>query len=460
MKKIAIIGGGPAGLICAHQLKDIAEVTIFERGQGLKERTSITEGLGGAGSFSDGKFNLSPYIGNRLTEILPVQEVADAINTVDKIFIEYGADSKTIKKSEFPEKFKRDCRANGFSLIQGQTRHWGTDVGRKVIENIIEDIKDDVKIITEASVNNFFHILSGERISVLFNQILNAFDYVIIAVGRSGADWIDSVYKYPSEMGPILGDGKDVVLPFKAGANDIGIRYECENDVFEEFYQWSYEPKISIRSSFDERVRLFCSCLKNGVVALEEYQHLGIDCVNGHSFSENSDEKQSGNANFAILVTTQFTEPFKDPYGYCKSICQTANTLAGGGVLVQSYADFCKKRRSTWKRIFENGVSPSLTENVVPGDLSYAIPYRQMVGIAEFIEQLEGVFPGVSKGLMYFPEVKMYANEAIIDEKRLNYMGNPNIFPVGDCSAWTRSLAGAAAHAKLVSDRIKDDLRS
>jgi uncharacterized FAD-dependent dehydrogenase len=446
--KIGIIGSGPAGMILAHELMDIAQVWLFERGEDIDGRLvnpspNVTEGFGGAGAFSDGKFNLSPLIGNRLTEILPSNTIDKAIKEADSIFMRFGAPEGSIKMSDYPESFRRSCRENGFSLIHGSTRHWGSDVGQLVVKNIYEMIRNKVNILTntEAKIitpNKVRYSSSGRA------WINQDFDLIIVAVGRSGADFMSNLYE----------DGK---FPHLAGATDIGIRYECPNEVFEEFYQWSYEPKISIRSSFDERVRLFCSCLKDGVVALENYVHLNIACVNGHGFSPDSGVEPSGNANFAVLVTTQFTEPFNDPVTYCNSICKTANTLAGGGVLMQTYSDFKKGRRSTIKRILENGVNPSFPE-AVAGDLSYVIPYRQMMGISEFIEALEGVFPGVKRGIMYFPEVKMYSQEANINHDGLHYQGIPSVYPVGDCSGWTRSLAGAAAHALLVAQKIKEKI--
>ena len=439
--KIAIIGSGPAGLVSAAQLCDIADVTVFERGPDIDERNNVTEGFGGAGLNSDGKFNLSPLIGNRLTEILPINTVNRSIQLADAFFMTFGAPEGSVKQSDYPESFRRDCRRNGFSLIHGATRHWGSDIGQAVVSRIYEKLKSRINILT----NTEARIVTPTKIrysSAGKSWINQDFDIIVVAVGRSGADFMGHLYE-------------DGVFPHSAGATDIGIRYECPNEVFEEFYQWSYEPKISIRSSFDERVRLFCSCLKDGVVALEDYVHLNIACVNGHSYSSESGIEPSGNANFAVLVTTQFTKPFNDPVTYCNSICKTANALAGGGVLMQTYPDFKKGRRSTEKRIKENGVNPSYP-NAVAGDLSYAIPYRQMVGISEFLESLEGVFPGVKRGIMYFPEVKMYSQEALIDPEELYYQGIPSVYPVGDCSGWTRSLAGAAAHALFVAEKIKE----
>jgi len=447
---IAIIGSGPAGMMLAYQLMDFANVWIFERGEGIHERLAVplpnvTEGFGGAGAFSDGKFNLSPFIGNRLTDIIASTIIERAIQDVDRFFLDFGAPEGSIKRSDYPESFRRECRKNGFSLIHGSTRHWGSDIGQLVVSNIYDAIKNNVKVITntEAKIITPTKIQYSSHGKAWFSQ---EFDIIIIAVGRSGADFMTDLYKTG-------------IYPHHAGATDIGIRYECSNEVFDEFYQWSYEPKISIRSSFDERVRLFCSCLHDGIVALEDYIHLNIACVNGHSFSQDSDEPPTGNANFAVLVTTKFTKPFNDPTTYCNSICKTANALAGGGVLMQTYSDFKKGRRSTDRRIIENGINPSFPQ-AIPGDLSYAIPYRQMIGISEFLESLEGVFPGSKQGIMYFPEVKMYSQEAIIDPKQLHYEGISNVYPVGDCSGWTRSLAGAAAHALLVAERIKEKINA
>jgi len=274
------------------------------------------------------------------------------------------------------------------------------------------DIKDDIRINDEV------------------------FDYLVLSVGRSGAWFMDSLY--------------NGILPHLTGATDVGIRYECNNEVFSSFYENSYEHKLSMRSSYDEVVRSFRACLKDGYVTYEKYKHSDINCVNGHSYTDGD----SGNANFAILVTVEFTKPFNNPNNYCKSICQTCNNLAGGGSLVQAHEDLLRKRRSTERRIKETGIVPSLP-SAVPGDISFALPYRHMCGIMEFIDALEGVFPGVRNGLMYAPEVKFYTNKAVITDE-LNYKGYHNIYPAGDCSGWTRSLAQAAAHGIIVGEKINN----
>jgi len=448
---VGIIGAGPAALIIAERLCAFADVTILDVGESLETRTSITEGFGGAGAFSDGKFNLEPKIGSRLTTIMSEHELSDKINEVDRFFINYGApdDADYIKESLFPRSFLRQCREAGFQLIAGATRHWGTDVGRTIVSNLYDVLKDKVTIHQNVRVDPLIHREGGVEVVATLESGSHSyfnFDELIIAVGRSGSTWMKEFYN-------------KTAMPHFPGATDIGVRYECPSEVFEECFQWTYEPKLSMISSRGEKVRLFCSCLDNGRVAIEKYVHNDVVCVNGHSYSADSGMPPTGNSNFAILVTTRFTAPYDDPDSYCRSICKIANTLAGSdsGVIVQAYRDFLKGRRSYDNRIQEAGVRPSCLE-AIPGDVSCIIPYRQMVGIVEFIDAAEKVFPGVSSGLMYCPEVKFYSSEADIDPVNLHFKGESKIYPVGDCSGWTRSLAGAAVHGYLVADKILEKL--
>jgi uncharacterized FAD-dependent dehydrogenase len=466
MKTVAIVGGGPASLVCAHQLMNVADVTIFERGDDLIQRAktkSLTEGLGGAGSYSDGKFTLSPKVGisQTLYDILGNVQIKQLMSQIDDFYVQFGAPhdennpEKYVKTADYSEGFKNRCRQAGFSLIdKTAVRHWGSDFAFNVVENIVKEISGKVEIICNVELLPKFEYKNGKIQLDLPGFSLKPYDYLILAVGRSGASWLKDFYDNTN-------------LPFIPGITDVGVRIECDQSVFEEFYtNYSFEPKLSKTSAFGERVRSFCSCLREGHVVLEEYKHIvdphgnPLYCVNGHSYSEDAKEiTVTGNSNMAVLVSCKFTEPFRDALGYSQSIGSLINTLSNGGVLLQAYKDFKRQRRSTDKRIVESGIVPSLKEGWIAGDLSFCIPYRTMRAIEEFVDGLEILFPGASNCLMYGAEMKLYSNEAKIDTKTFNYIGHDNIYCIGDGSGLTRALSMASIHGLIVSEKIREKIR-
>lgn len=457
--RVAIIGGGPAGLACAHSLMDVCEVTLYERGKSIGDRLKdpnpdITSGLGGAGAFSDGKVTLSPFVGTNqyLLDLYGDRFIANELQRVDKFFLDHGASEGQIKTAEYPEDFKRQCRIAQFDLIdRAAVRHIGTTSGGVVIQNIVSEMQNKVEIISECEVvpNLKFR---GDKIALSSSALTDEkeYDYVVLAVGRSGADWLRQLYEATE-------------LPYLPGVVDIGVRLETKAEVFDDFYKkYSYEPKLSRLSSFGERTRSFCACLNGyGHVAQESYAWLPdengnpLKLANGHSYSEGDTEHYSGNANLAILVSCQLTSPFKDAIGYARSIGRLVNVLADQNLLLQSYKDFKKQRRSTDKRIKESGITPSLQEGWMPGDVSLAIPHRIMKAIEEFVDNLAIIFPGVDSSLLYALEAKMYSNMAQVAEKKLHYEGYPNCYIAGDSSGLCRALSTSAMMGFLVADQIK-----
>lgn len=466
MKKIAIIGAGPAGLIAALKLMDSAEIDLYERGLSLKDRLNenpinTTSGIGGAGCMSDGKLTLHPQVGTSqvFLNIFGKNYIEKRLGEINNIFMELlGKKDIKIKNSEYSEEFKQKCRQAGFSLIdKSAVAHYGTEKARDIIKNMISIISNKINIFCEANIlPNFIYKNNKVELNININNslITKEYDYIILATGRSGAIWMRDLYTNSN-------------LPFVPGIVDIGVRVECIKDIFEYFYNnYSFDPKFSRLSSFGEKTRNFCSCLNNGEVALEEYKFI-IDhnnnpliCVNGHSYSEDyQNENPSGNANMAILVSCKFTQPFSDPIGYAQSIGKLVNTLADGGVLLQSYIDFKKQRRSKEERIKDIETVPSLKENWVAGDISFALPHRIVKAIEEFIDGMDILFPGfASTLLMYAPEAKLYSNQALIDEKELHYRGYNNIYPAGDCSGLTRSWSAASLHGLIIAEKIKEKI--
>jgi uncharacterized FAD-dependent dehydrogenase len=466
LKKIAIIGAGPAGLIAAMELMDSAEIDLYERGLSLEDRLkevpiNATCGIGGAGCMSDGKLTLHPQVGTSqvFLNIFGQNYIDKRLSELHHIFLDIlGQTDIKIKTSEYSEEFKQKCRQAGFSLInKSAVAHYGTENARDIIKNIISIIKNKVNIFCEANILPNFVFKSNKielNITIKESSITKEYDYIILATGRSGALWMRDLYENSN-------------LPFVPGIVDIGVRVECIKDIFEHFYEhYAFDPKFSRLSSFGERTRNFCSCLNNGEVTLEEYKFITdhnnnpLVCVNGHSYSEDyKNENPSGNSNMAILVSCKFTQPFSDPIGYAQSIGKLVNTLADGGVFLQSYLDFKKQRRSKEDRIKKIETVPSLQDNWVAGDISFALPHRIVKAIEEFIDGMDILFPGFANTLlMYAPEAKLYSNQALIDEKELFYCGHENIYPAGDCSGLTRSWSTASLHGLVIAERIKQNI--
>lgn len=468
-KNIAIVGGGPAALCCAFHLKDHCDVVIYERGKSLEDRladtnSDVTSGIGGAGTFSDGKLTLSPFVGTSqwmLDTYGPVF-IARQLQEIDQFYLAHGAPEGHLKVAEYSEDFKRQVRTAGFNIIdKAAVRHIGTESGAVVIGNILSAMKDKVRVLCEVEVVPNL-IFRGDQVEIQAtdkngNDVGGIFDYVVFAIGRSGAAWMKEVYE-------------NTELPFSPGIVDIGVRCETHSDVFSEFVAspyGSFDPKLSRLSSFGERTRLFCSCLSpKSFVCKESYSHIldengnPLILVNGHSFSSNDNDPEhySGNSNFSILVSLRLTKPFSDPIGYIRSIGHLSNVLADHSVLAQSYRDFKKQRRSTDLRIKETGIIPSIKDPVVFGDISLCLPYRTMKAIEEFVDSMAILFPGVDNCICHTLEAKFYNNCAKFAGKELHYEGFPAIYAVGDGSGATRSLSTSTLHGKLTAEKILEKL--
>lgn len=394
-------------------------------------------GFGGAGAFSDGKYNITNDFGGTLYEYIGKEKAIKLMEYVDQINVEYGGqDTKMF--STAGSSFKKVCMQNKLTLLEASVRHLGTDINYVVLENLYNLLKDKMDFFFNEPVQKVEIIDGGYRISTEKQQAEGA--QCIISVGRSGSKWMEDVCK-------------DLAIPTKSNRVDIGVRVEIPAVIFEHITDELYESKIVYRTEkFEDRVRTFCMN-PHGIVVNENTN--GIVTVNGHSFEDPS--KKTNNTNFALLVAKHFSEPFKDSNGYGESIARLSNML-GGGVIVQRFGDLERGRRSTKQRIEEGTVRPTL--NATPGDLSLVLPKRILDGIIEMIYALDKIAPGMANDdtLLYGVEVKFYNMEVELDENlETNHKG---LYVIGDGSGVTHSLSHASASGVYVADHIVNKYHS
>lgn len=439
---VIIIGAGPGGIFSAYELTKLRsdkKIAVFESGTSLEKRKcpidgekvkscihcqscAIMNGFGGAGAFSDGKYNITNQFGGTLHEYIGKKQATDLMNYVDKINLQYGGEG-TALYSTANTKIKKLCVENDLHLLDASVRHLGTDINYIVLENLYQELKDKVDFFFQSPVDKVEKVDQGYRITAK-GQGYEA-EQVIISAGRSGSKWMEGVCR-------------DLDIPTKSNRVDIGVRVELPANVFSHLTDELYESKIVYRTrQFEDLVRTFCMNPK-GVVVNENTN--GIVTVNGHSYED--PERHTENTNFALLVAKHFSEPFKDSNGYGESIARLSNML-GGGVIVQRFGDLIRGRRSNQKRLDEGFVTPTLA--ATPGDLSLVMPKRILDGIVEMIYALDKIAPGTANDdtLLYGVEVKFYNMEVQINENLETR--HEGLFVIGDCSGVTHSLSHASA---------------
>ena len=439
---VIIVGAGPGGIFTAYELEKIApekKVAVFELGRELQRRKcpidgekikscvkcpvcSIMSGFGGAGAFSDGKYNITNQFGGTLYEYVGKQKAIELMQYVDKINLAHGG-AGTKLYSTANTQIKRMCLENGLHLLDAQVRHLGTDINYVVLENLYAELKDQVDFHFNTAVESIEKTENGFMIHSSKGDFECA--RCVVSVGRSGSKWMESVCE-------------SLNIPTLSNRVDIGVRVELPADIFAHLTDELYESKIVYRTEkFEDLVRTFCMN-PHGVVVNENTN--GIVTVNGHSYEDPS--KHTENTNFALLVSKHFSVPFKDSNGYGESIARLSNML-GGGVIVQRFGDLVRGRRSTEARIRDSFVTPTLA--ATPGDLSLVIPKRILDGIIEMIHALDKIAPGTANDdtLLYGVEVKFYNMEVEINENLETAC--PGLYVIGDCSGVTHSLSHASA---------------
>jgi len=474
MKKydVIIIGAGPSGIFCAYELiqKNKAQnILLIEQGRNIKNRAcpisktkkclhckpycNITSGFAGAGAFSDGKllsyhlsmfnengdFYLGGNGGSFIKDYYSSAEIKDLLTYTDNIYLKFGAEPhlEGVENQEEIKKLQQKAFKEKLSLIDIPLRHLGTEKSQELYKKLQDYILDNgVEILFDTTVSNLI-VENGQAKGV---EVYSAFDdekaskeiktyfaeKVVIAVGRKGANWLsDMCHKHN--------------IKTEVGSVDIGVRYELSNSVMEKVNKLLYEGKFIGRTqTFNDRVRTFCQN-PSGFVSAEVYKN-DLMLVNGHSYKD----KKSGNTNLAILVSHKFTHPFNKPIEYGINVAENVNRLSNGGILVQRLGDIFRGRRTWQEDLDKNKVRPTL-ESAIPGDITYAIGYRTMTDILEFIRSVDKVVEGFAnpENLLYAPEIKFYSNTVVVDK---NFETNiKNLYSIGDGGGLTTGLMMASA---------------
>ena len=448
---VIIIGAGPGGIFTAYELtrlKPELKVAVFEAGHALNKRhcpidgdkiktcigcksCSIMSGFGGAGAFSDGKYNITNDFGGTLYEYIGKKRALELMHYVDEINMRYGGEGCKLY-STAGTRFKTQCIQHDLHLLDASVRHLGTDINSVVLENLYNELKDQVSFFFDTPVESVQVIDGGYEIVCKAGTFTCA--DCVISVGRIGSKWMEQV----------CGELK---IPTKSNRVDLGVRVELPAEVFAHLTDELYESKIVYRTKqYGDKVRTFCMNPKGAVV---NENTNGIITVNGHSYEDPA--RQTENTNFALLVSKHFSEPFKDSNGYGESIARLSNML-GGGVIVQRFGDLIRGRRSTPNRMEEAFITPTL--NATPGDLSLVLPKRILDGIIEMIYALDKVAPGTANDdtLLYGVEVKFYNMEVEVNEKLESR--HPGLYIIGDGSGITHSLSHASASGVHVARNI------
>lgn len=453
---VAIIGAGPGGIFSAYEFAKKApelKVAVFEAGYPLEQRKcpidgdkvktcinchtcAIMNGFGGAGAFSDGKYNITNDFGGTLYEYIGRDKAIELMNYVDLINMSHGGEG-TKMYSTAGSSFKKLCMQNKLTLLDASVRHLGTDINYIVLENLYNELKDKIDFYFHRPVLKLEKTDEGYKLFTKDAEVLC--DKCIISVGRSGSKWMEEVCN-------------DLNIETRSNRVDIGVRVELPAELFSHLTDELYESKIVFQTEkFEDHVRTFCMN-PYGVVVNENTN--GIVTVNGHSYED--PKKHTENTNFALLVSKHFSVPFKDSNGYGESIARLSNML-GGGVIVQRFGDLERGRRSNQKRIEEGTVRPTL--NATPGDLSLVLPKRILDGIIEMIYALDKIAPGTANEdtLLYGVEVKFYNMEVDLDNNLETC--HKGLYIIGDGSGVTHSLSHASASGVYVAGKIIEDLK-
>ena len=450
---VIIIGAGPGGIFSAYELTKLCsslKVAVFEAGHPLHKRScpidgekikscigckscSIMSGFGGAGAFSDGKYNITNDFGGTLYEYIGKKKALELMHYVDEINMCYGG-AGTRLYSTAGTKFKKLCIQNDLHLLDASVRHLGTDINYVVLDNLYNELKQKVDFFFNTHVDSVS--AEGDGYAIHCGGEIYTCRRCIISVGRIGSKWMEQVCR-------------ELNINTKSNRVDLGVRVELPADVFSHLTDELYESKIVYRTEkYGDRVRTFCMNPKGAVVSENTN---GIVTVNGHSYEDPA--RQTENTNFALLVAKHFSEPFKDSNGYGESIARLSNML-GGGVIVQRFGDLIRGRRSTPDRISESFVTPTLS--ATPGDLSLVLPKRLLDGIIEMIYALDKIAPGTANDdtLLYGVEVKFY-NMEVDAQLQSRYEG---LYIIGDGSGITHSLSHASASGIHVARSIVEGM--
>lgn len=459
---VVIIGAGPAGIFTALEVskrnKDMS-ILIIDKGRNIEKRNcparvtgkcvqcnpcGITYGWSGAGAFSDGKLSLSPEVGGNLLDYYSLDETKELINYCDQIYLDFGANKQVFGlNNENVDKIKYEGSKYNIKLIECPVRHLGTELSYEVLKGMYN-------YLIENTNTEFLELTQVEEIIIEEEKakavVINNKDgrkeikatYVVAAPGRGGAKWLLEVAKKHN-------------IEVTNNAVDIGVRVEVPNSIMDHLTKDLYEAKLVYYSdTFDNKVRTFCMN-PGGVVSEEHYDDGHFAVVNGHSYSQK--DLRTENTNFAMLVSTTFTEPFDEPINYGKYIAKLGNMLTGGGIMVQRLGDLLNGRRTDYKRLKKSTTIPTL-KSAVPGDLSFVLPHRHLTSIIEALKAFDNIAPGLySKNtLLYGVEVKFYSSHFKTNDKFQTKI--KNLYTIGDGAGITRGLMQASVTGVVVGRDI------
>lgn len=455
---VAIVGAGPAGTFAAYELIEKnpkLKIVVFESGSDIYHRQcpisagkvkscigckpcSIMRGFGGAGAFSDGKYNFTTQFGGWLNEYIDDEEVMKLIRYVDEINMKHGAPSKVFTTAG--SELGKLALGYDLHLLDASVRHLGTENNLMMLQKTYEYLKDKVEFRFLTPVKSIESNGKGDNQLILEDGEPVAAEYLIVTPGRAGAEWFSD-------------ECRRLGVKLLNNQVDVGVRVEVPDAVFSHITDKVYEAKLVYRTKrYGDLVRTFCMN-PHGHVVTENTD--GVITVNGHSYSD--PKLQSRNTNFALLVSNHFTEPFNEPYKYGKRIASFSNML-GGGALVQRYGDLFKGRRTDAKRLSKSFTRPTLA--ATPGDLSLVLPKRHLDNIMEMIQVLNNIAPGMTNDdtLLYGVEVKFYSSRISLS-KELE-MSLKNVFAAGDGAGVTRGLSQAGASGVYVARTILSRIES
>lgn len=474
---LIIVGAGPSGVFTAYELIELGiakdkKILLIEQGKAVDKRScpvekvgkcikckpycNITSGFSGAGAFSDGKLTLpnkdsdSIEVGGILDQYLGVEKTKDLMFYTDEIYLKFGADPKLQGLDHLDEikKISDKAKENNITLANCPIRHLGTEKSHELYKKIQDYIlANNIEIMFETNVKDL--IVENNKISGVIIEPSNHKEYdeetalyankVVIGVGRKGAEWLAKMCEKHS-------------IKNRAGVVDVGVRYELPDSVMKDINEYLYEGKFVARlAPYKDKVRTFCQN-PSGFVANEVYDN-NLTLVNGHSYKD----RKSTNTNLAILASHHFNDPFKEPIKYGINIAENANQLGKGNVLVQRLGDILEGKRTWEKDLENNSVVPTL-KTAVAGDITYAIGYRTMVDILEFIKALDKVIPGFAHpdNLLYAAEIKFYSNQITIDNNFETSI--KGLYSIGDGGGLTRGLIMASSSGVQMARILKDIL--
>ncbi len=459
---VIVVGAGPAGIFTSLELIDQypeIKILIIDKGRTIDKRNcsarktgicvnckpcGITSGWSGAGAFSDGKLSLSPAVGGRVTDYMSNEQAQELVNYVDSIYLKFGASPVVhgLNSKKFDE-IAYEASKYQIQVIPCPIRHLGTELAFEVLKRMHDYLTSKGNVIFRELLTVTEILAENDEVKGVRAVTLNGIEeavlapVVVVAPGRAGAEWLAE-------------QTKKLNIKTENNEVDIGVRVEVPNSIMDHLTQELYEPKLVYFSdTFDLKTRSFC--VNPGGVVSEEHYDGELAVVNGHSYADES--LKTGNTNFALLVSTRFTEPFNQPIEYGKYIARLANMLTGGGIMVQRLGDLLRGRRTDYSKLRKSSTIPTL-KTAVPGDLSYVLPQRYLTSLVETLKAFDNIAPGLysKHTLLYGVEVKFYSSKVTV--KNTFETSIKNLYAIGDGAGITRGLIQASVTGVVVARDI------